>query len=220
LAADVSVLLDETAPTTDPNNADTAIFYSITNAQRGLVGISFGGFLIKRVVDTLAAEFKGLKTFATLSPIPGFKRWSERELDRGTILLSQDEDAALSEALATTSGADALRKVFDDVNWVKDSQLAAAVEPVLTQLVARYLLTAKNKRGRVADPVAHFHLTNGALVERLNWMGDKSAHGLSQSAGLMVNYLYDLARIEENHEAYTGEGNVIASSTVDKLAKL
>ena len=220
LAADVSVLLDETAPTTDPNTADTAIFYSITNAQRGLVGISFGGFLIKRVVDTLATEFKGLKTFATLSPIPGFMRWIGQEQDSGKQVLSQEDDATLAGAFVTANGADALRKIRDDVNWANDSKVVAAVEPVLTQMAARYLLTAKNRRGRVADPVAHFHLTNGALVERLNWMGDKSTHGLSQSAGLMVNYLYDLGRIEENHEAYTGEGKVTASPGVEKLAKI
>lgn len=219
LAADVSVLLDETAPTTDPNTADTAIFYSITNAQRGLVGISFGGFLIKRVVDTLAAEFKGLKSFATLSPIPGFIRWVGGEPDKGTLGLTKEEENSLSAAFATADSGEALAKICDDVSWASDPSLMSVVEPILTKMAARYLLTAKNSRGRVVDPVAHFHLTNGALVERLNWMGDKSTHGLSQSAGLMVNYLYDLGRIEENHEAYTGEGNVTASSAVEKLTK-
>jgi malonyl-CoA decarboxylase len=219
LAADVSVLLDETAPTTDPNTADTAIFYSITNAQRGLAGISFGGFLIKRVVDTLAAEFKGLKSFATLSPIPGFIRWVGGEPDKGTLGLTKEEENSLSAAFATADSGEALAKICDDASWASDPSLTSVVEPILTKMAARYLLTAKNSRGRAVDPVAHFHLTNGALVERLNWMGDQSTHGLTQSAGLMVNYLYDLGRIEENHEAYTGEGNVTASSAVEKLTK-
>jgi malonyl-CoA decarboxylase len=221
LAADVSVLLDENAPTADPNSADTAIFYSITNAQRGLVGISFGGFLIKRVVDTLAAEFKGLSTYATLSPLPGFTRWMRRELESDASgLMTKDENDALAEAFVTVDGEEALRRILDTTAWSADRALTDAAEPVLTGIAARYLLKAKNRRGRVADPVAHFHLTNGALVERLNWMGDKSDHGVGQSAGMMVNYLYNLGRIEENHEAYTGEGRVMASSTVEKLARI
>ncbi|MBL4720504.1 MAG: malonyl-CoA decarboxylase family protein, partial [Alphaproteobacteria bacterium] len=178
-------------------------------------------FLIKRVVDTLAVEFKGLSTYATLSPIPGFTRWIRRTLeDDSAALMDKDDNDALAEAFVTVDGEEAMRRILDTPDWASDQTLTDAAEPILTRMAARFLLTEKNSRGRVADPVAHFHLSNGALVERLNWMGDKSAHGIGRSAGLMVNYLYNLGRIEENHEAYTGEGRVTASSVVEKLARL
>ena len=220
LAGNVNALLDESAPVTDPTEADTAIFYSITNAQRGLVGISFGGFLIKRVVDELQAEFSKLKTFSTLSPIPGFARWVRRSLEDGTTAIVDDEDfRALNELFGLEDEGLLLTGLFDDTSWATDASKQALVEPVLIKLCARYLLREKNRLGRAADPVAHFHLTNGAQVERLNWLADASAQGLSQSAGMMVNYLYNLSKIETNHEGYTGDGEVSASTSVNRLLK-
>ena len=219
LAGNVNALLDESAPVTDPAEADTAIFYSITNAQRGLVGISFGGFLIKRVVDELQAEFSKLKTFSTLSPIPGFARWVRRSSQNGDEIVAEEDLAALNELFELAEGESPLTHLFDNSDWSSDASKQAVVEPVLTKLCARYLLREKNRRGRAADPVAHFHLTNGAQVERLNWLADVSAQGLSQSAGMMVNYLYNLSKIEANHERYTGDGKVSASTSVNRLLK-
>ena len=219
LAGNVNALLDESAPVTDPAEADTAIFYSITNAQRGLVGISFGGFLIKRVVDELQAEFAKLKTFSTLSPIPGFARWVRRTAQYGQIGVSEEDLAVLNDQFELHNDESPLIRLFDDTDWTTDASKRAVIEPILTKLCAYYLLREKNRRGRAADPVAHFHLTNGAQVERLNWLADSSAQGLSQSAGMMVNYLYNLSKIEANHEHYTGDGKVSASTSVNRLLK-
>ncbi|NKB57086.1 MAG: malonyl-CoA decarboxylase [Alphaproteobacteria bacterium] len=219
LAGNVNALLDESAPVTDPAEADTAIFYSITNAQRGLAGISFGGFLIKRVVDELQAEFKKLKTFSTLSPIPGFAHWIKRSRGEEGTLLNDEDRAVVADMLQVENGEDGLQRLFVDTNWTRDETMQTALEPILTRLCARYLLNEKNARGRARDPVAHFHLTNGAQVERLNWLADASAQGLKQSAGMMVNYLYNLSKIEENHERYTGDGKVSASTAVNRFLK-
>jgi malonyl-CoA decarboxylase len=219
LAGNVNALLDETAPVTDPSEADTAIFYSITNAQKGLAGISFGGFLIKRVVDELQAEFTKLKTFSTLSPIPGFSRWVRRVSLDGALPLNDDDHAALASVLGAENGEAGLGRLFDETDWRQDEAILAGLEPILTKLCAQYLLREKNSRGRARDPVAHFHLTNGAQVERLNWLADVSAHGFSQSAGMMVNYLYNLSKIEANHERYTGDGKVSASTAVNRLLR-
>ena len=219
LAGNVMALLDETAPESDPAKADTAIFYSISNAQTGLVGISFGGFLIKRVVDELQSEYKGLKTFATLSPIPGFAKWVRRSLDEKCAILGDADGDAVAAAMRAENGEDGLRRIFEEPDWATDSTVADALEPVLIRLCARYLLQEKNKRGRARDPVAHFHLTNGAQIERLHWLADSSAHGLAQSAGMMVNYRYNLNRIEAHHEAYTGDGEVAAATAVTRILK-
>ncbi len=193
MAASIHHLLDETAPVGDAQAADTAIFYSISNAQKGLAGISFGNFLIKRVVEELAAEFPNLRSFVTLSPIPGFRAWLA-------------EHQAEIEALAAA-------------DWPQDAALAETLKAPLIRLCARYLMEAKRSNGRALDPVAHFHLSNGARIERINWLADTSPKGLRDSAGLMVNYLYKLAEIEANHEAYTGQGRVAASSAVKGAAK-
>ncbi len=219
LAGDVTALLDETVPEIDPTGADTAIFYSISNAQTGLVGISFGGFLIKRVVDQLQLEFKGLKTFATLSPIPSFARWVRRSIEKGTALLDHGDGVEIARAMQTDDGEDGLLRVFEDPDWAADRAVAVVLEPILIRLCARYLLRERNARGRAFDPVAHFHLTNGARVERLNWLADTSAQGIAQSAGMMVNYHYDLNRIEAHHEAYTGDGKVATAATVNRILK-
>ena len=177
--------------------ADTAVFYSISNCQRGLVGISFGNFLIKQVVHELALELPGLHRFATLSPIPGFRKWLTREAGEGGL-----------------SGAGGLGGLGDIENpgWPPDD-----LEPRLLRLCARYLL--HEKRGRQPlDPVARFHLRNGARLERLNWMADPSKSGLAQSGGMMVNYVYDEAEVVGNHEAFVNEGRIAHSPVVAALA--
>ncbi|WP_068090312.1 malonyl-CoA decarboxylase [Novosphingobium rosa] len=170
-----------------PDQAQVAVFYSISNCQPGLAGISFGQFLIKQVVSDLSGEFPGLNTFVTLSPVPGFRRW------------------------LSTQGA--------------DEELPADLPPDHPRarermaLAARYFLEARDRKGRPLDPVARFHLGNGARVERLCWMGDTSAKGMKQAGGLMVNYLYDPATLEANHEAFSREGTVIANPALHKLLR-
>lgn len=221
LAGNVQHLLDESAPSQDPRKADTAIFYSISNAQKGLAGISFGNFLIKRVVDVLAAEFKGLKTFATLSPIPGFRGWLDRALAEGEPgLLQAAERKALKDIVTTARGAKGTFKtLLGDPAWPQDPVACDALRAPLMRLCARYLTQGKRPDGKALDPVAHFHLTNGARMERINWLADTSTNGLQQSAGIMINYLYKLGEIDDNHEAYTGAGKIAASSAIRSLAK-
>jgi malonyl-CoA decarboxylase len=242
LADSVQRLLDEKAPVLDAAQADTAIFYSINNCQRGLDGISFGNFLIKRVVALLGEELANLKSFATLSPIPGFLRWLNGRLAgaEGPALLTEEEAAALRAAcpapVALPAPAEAgaaagiaaeetppqtLARVLSRRGWMRDEPLARALEPILNRLCAAYLLveSAGGNLRRARDPVAHFHLSNGARVERLNWRGDTSDKGMRESAGLMVNYLYDPARIEDYHEEYVGEGRRPAATAIRKLAR-
>ncbi|MDE2165984.1 MAG: malonyl-CoA decarboxylase family protein [Alphaproteobacteria bacterium] len=217
MSSNVQALLDESAPVGDPTQADTANFYSISNCQRGLWGISFGDFLIKRVVDMLAAELPHLKTYTTLSPIPGFGAWIEKRLaEEGDDLLTEEERAAVA---AVPRGNEGFAALIAQPDWSADEVTAEAVKAPLTRLCARYLLTETTPSGRASDPVAHFHLSNGARIERINWRGDLSKKGLQQSFGMMINYLYRLGDIEENHEAYTGEGRIAASSAVTRLAK-
>ena len=216
LAGNVQTLLDEDAPVQDPKSADTAIFYSISNAQKGLAGISFGNFLIKRVAAQLSNEFPGLKTFATLSPIPGFMKWlSEVIAEDQTKFLKPAERKALSAAIEHTNTEGTLKSLLADNQWAQDEGMIDALKGPLTRLAANYLAEQKGRDGnRARDPVAHFHLSNGAIIERLNWLGDQSDNGFTQSAGLMVNYLYDLGRIDDNHEAYTGAGRVTVSAHI------
>jgi malonyl-CoA decarboxylase len=227
LAESVQHLLDEQAPVLDPRSADTAIFYSISNCQNGLAGISLGNFLIKRVVDLLSAEFRTIKQFATLSPIPGFRRWLEiRVAEAPTGLLTEEEAASLialvpAEPPLPPDSARVLLAILHRRAWHRDPTVLRAVEPVLVRLCAGYLLRQSHPGDprRALDSVAHFHLTNGARVERLNWFGDTSDKGRKESAGLMVNYLYDPAKIEDYHEDYVGEGKRNASTSVRRLAR-
>jgi len=220
MSANIQTVLDEAAPIGDPQSADTAIFYSISNCQRGLAGISLGDFLIKRVVDALATELPRLKTFATLSPLPGFRTWLNAEIDRAAVLSSGE--ARTIEVLAAGVEGDGpgqkLLRLLDNPSWAEDPRAASALRDPLLRLCAQYL-QAHTAAGRAVDPVAHFHLTNGARVERLDWLGDISPKGLQQSAGIMVNYLYRLGDIEANHEAYRDEGRVAAASAVRGLAR-
>lgn len=213
LADDVSVLLDTDAPFVDPETADTAIFYSISNAQVGLHGISFGGFLIKRVVDLLVKEFPDLKTFATLSPVPGFVRWL-RQQDPRDVFSDPELKALLGEAGKESHPAD----VIVDPAWMQAADDGAIKAP-LQKALARYLMHAKRASGAALDSVAHFHLSNGASLERINWKADPSEKGLQQSAGMMVNYVYRRPKIEANHEAYSGSGKIASSGNVRSLAK-
>ncbi len=200
--------------------ADTAIFYSISNCQRGLDGIGFGGFLIKRVVDQLAAETRAIDTFSTLSPIPGFRAWLERYLETSPEgLLTRGERRALAAFHDAEDDAERLAGLLAHPGWHEDPALAKALAPPLTRLCARYLAREKRESGTALDRVAHFHLSNGARMERLNWLADTSARGLAQSAGMMINYLYDIDDIAGNHEAYTGAGEIPASSRFRALLK-
>jgi malonyl-CoA decarboxylase len=219
MASNINTLLDEAAPVGDPLAADTAIFYSISNCQQGLNGISFGDFLIKRVVDALAVDLPRVKVFATLSPVPGFRAWLGRqsEVAPGGLLLAAERSAI--ETLGGGISGEDLPALLERIDWHSDPQLSAALREPLLRLCARYLTQERAPSGRTLDPVAHFHLSNGARVERLNWLGDTSEKGLEQSAGVMVNYLYRLADIETNHEAYRGEGRVVAASAVRNLAR-
>jgi malonyl-CoA decarboxylase len=221
MASSIQALLDESAPLSDPNRADTAIFYSISNAQKGLAGISFGNFLIKRVVDALAGEFPNLATYATLSPIPGFRVWQENRLAAGEAhLLAKAEHRAITKLLGHGGGKGGLKTLLARSDWANDAEAAEALKGPLTRLAARYLAVEKRADGRALDPVAHFHLSNGARIERLNWLADIADRGMAQSAGLMVNYLYRLDEIDAHHEDYAGQGRVALSSPIRALLKV
>lgn len=182
--------------------ARTAVFYSISNTQRGLGGISFGSFLIKQVVEELRRELPKLENFVTLSPVPGFVQWLKQASD---VPVTDEERALLAN--------------LDKPDWFEDAELAPKLRAVLEPLAAHYFLKARTPKGRLIDSVARFHLGNGARLERIDWLGDLSPKGLRESAGIMVNYLYRLEDIEKNHEAYANQGEVIASSAVKKLLK-
>ena len=221
IADNIQTLLAPRGARDVPEAADTAIFYSISNCQRGLDGIGFGGFLIKRVVDQLAAEMKRLETFATLSPIPGFRAWLDRYLGEASDeLLTRGERRALA-AFHGNGEADGerLASLLARPGWHAETELAKALAAPLARLCARYLAREKRKSGRALDPVAHFHLSNGARMERIDWLADTSAKGLAQSVGLMVNYLYDADDIPANHEAYTGAGEIPSSSRFRALLR-
>lgn len=168
--------------------------------------MSFGNFLIKQVVGNLKGELPNLKTFVTLSPVPGFTRWLERE--RKT-----EESACLDLAAKETL------RILDEPAWHEDPAKVESVRVVLLSAAAYYFLKAKDPKGRPVDPVARFHLGNGARLERLNFLGDVSSKGLKQSHGVMVNYLYALDEIEKNHEAFAEKGVVAASPGVRKALR-
>jgi malonyl-CoA decarboxylase len=201
MAERVQPLIARNAEIKDPKQADTAVFYSISNCQSGLKGISFGNFLIKQVAAELQDELPNVKTFVTLSPVPGFRRWLDEEAKRDPDV-AQVHAAVESMALA---------------DWQDDARVAALKEP-LTQLGAWYLTRAKSG-ALPLDPVARFHLGNGARLERVNWRGDISAKGVRHACGLMVNYLYRLDQVERNHETFVNERKVVASRGVEQLAK-
>ena len=217
LAHSIQKLLDETAPAADLRKADTAIFYSISSTQRGLRGISFGNFLIKRVVDELKRDFANLRNFATLSPAPGFVRWLGSEA-AVSAALSASAQSKLKRAGIAATHARELWSALEGRDWRADERLAAALEEPLLGACACYLAESRNGL-RPIDSVARFHLDNGARIERLNWLADTSPKGLRQSAGIMVNYLYDPGEIESNHEAYRLHGKVAVSSEIRRYLR-
>jgi len=219
LAGNVQRLLDAHAETRDAERANTAIFYSISNCQQGLAGISFGNFLIKRVAEQLARDLPNIRDFATLSPIPGLRRHVDDRLkNEGDGLLTSSEIASLGPVTNNqTVGAAAVRALLDTPVWWEVPAIDKALRPILTRLAASYLTTTDEK-GRALDRVAHFHLGNGAIVERLNWLADTSSNGFKQSYAMMVNYRYKLSDVDTNHEAYAA-GKIVASREVRAAAK-
>jgi malonyl-CoA decarboxylase len=184
-----------------PEHATTAVFYSISNCQAGLKGVSFGNFLIKQVVQDISRDVPSLKNFVTLSPAPGFAHWLKRvAADPKAAGLANFDPAALAP--------------LQEKDWHLDPALRSALRPIILDLAAFYYGHAKTPHGKPIDPVARFHLGNGARLERLNWLGDTSPKGIREAEGLMVNYLYDLRFIEQNHEAFANSGTVVASDDV------
>jgi malonyl-CoA decarboxylase len=220
LAASVQELLDESAPEIAPEEANTAIFYSISNTQRGLQGISFGPFLIKQVVTSLRRQLPNLKTFSTLSPLPGFRRWltSYYEAAMGAETLGS-MGQALTEAARLLKVAAEPEAVFNTPQWWQNQQVATTLQEPLLALCARYLHEPRAKDRAPLDPVARFHLGNGARIERINWLGDTSAKGMQESCGLMVNYRYQLKEIEKNIESYATSKEIAAASRVRSLLR-
>src|SRR5690554_352789 len=193
MADNVQKLLDTAGPPDDPHKARWAIFYSISNTQPGLRGISFGNFLLKRVVEELVREFPRLKSFATLSPIPGFSAWLARQDAAAMQSLIADKAHKQLTAAEQLSGQQWLER-FQDA--VANSDAAESLRKTALRLVSKYLTSMKN--GQPIDPVARFHLGNGARIERLNWLADTSAKGVSQSCSIMANYVYDLDQLDDN----------------------
>jgi malonyl-CoA decarboxylase len=190
-----------------PDKATTAVFYSISNCQRGLSGVSFGHFLIKQVAEEIARETPKLSTFVTLSPAPNFAQWLARErANEQSQVVSANDRAALAN--------------LDTVGWWQAEATREPVKEPLIRAAAWYYLHARTRNGGPVDSVARFHLGNGARLERLNWLGDTSERAISQACGLMVNYLYDLEDIEENHEAFAQQRTVVASKAVTSLNKV
>ena len=175
----VQTLLSEDRKEVPTDQIDTAVFYSISNCQAGLANVSFGNFLIKQVASDLSLEFEGIKTFITLSPIPGLVKWLHKS----------------------------------HPNWNSDD------EADLRSLAAHYLINEKLNNNLPLDPVARFHLGNGAIVQNVHANADNSDNGKLQSLGCMVNYLYDLEQVTKNHEEFVSEGRVMASKEIGNLAK-
>jgi malonyl-CoA decarboxylase len=218
VASSIEPLLDESRPAIDPHDAGAAVFYSISSTQRGLRGVSFGGFLIKRVVESLLVDFPKLTTFATLSPVPGFRRWLDERLASGTsTFLSERNRMAFAKLARSRDGEGTLSRALEG-GLPADRAACDALEAVLLPLCARYLVVEK-RNGMPIDPVARFHFGNGARLGRINWLANTSARGLHESLGIMVNYVYEPSEIEENHEAYFREGRVAVSPGVRRLLR-
>ncbi len=198
MASDLDEILEQTAPDRDPDRADTAVFYSISNCQPGLAGVSFGDALIKRVVARLRAELPQLSMFVTLSPIPGFRSWLTDRHGEFPDDIALDPDTA-----------EVLESVLADPRRVVDHP---ELEEPLTRLAARYL-TSRRPDERPIDSVARFHLSNGARIERLNWMANPRSAGLNRAFGMMVNYRYEPRYIEANQAAYD-RGEIVRSPAI------
>ncbi len=206
IPAAIAPILATDREISDGDKNRTAVFYSISNCQRGLSGVSFGSFLIKQVVEDITREMPKLSTFVTLSPVTGFAAWLKREREaENSPALSEGDKAALA--------------ALDMPGWWADAEAAEGLRDPLMRAAAWYLVRARNSRGLPADPVARFHLGNGARLERINWLADVSERAVAQAHGLMVNYLYDLDEIEKNHETYAEGRTVVASSAVQRLLR-
>ncbi|TDJ71755.1 MAG: malonyl-CoA decarboxylase [Proteobacteria bacterium] len=217
MSSSIQTLLDEARPPRDPLTSNTAIFYSISNTQTGLQGVNFGDFLIKRVVNRLAQELVNIKTFATLSPIPGLRHYLEEQLkQKDDQLLTSSERDALQPLLPVTDSGHPIYDLLATPTWYQDRRVAQALKGPLMRLCAHYLVHEKTD-GHARDRVAHFHLSNGAHIERINWLADISPKGIQQSSGLMVNYRYKEKDIEANHESYRASGETSISASVRKL---
>jgi len=202
----IAPILADKRDVVEPERATTAVFYSITNCQRGLAGVSFGNFLIKQVVEEASREVPRVSTFVTLSPAPNFAAWLKRERGQPASMAVDEDDRVALAAL-------------DNPDWWRVPEIAERVREPLLRAAAWYYVRARNGRGLPFDPVARFHLGNGARLEQLDWLGDTSERALLQSYGLMVNYLYELENIEKNHEAYAQQRIVVAAKSVTRLIR-
>jgi malonyl-CoA decarboxylase len=212
LSDSITPLLDESAVAVNVQQASMAIFYSISNTQQGLKGVSFGDSLIKKVVETLRAEFPRLKTFATLSPIPGFRPWLQKNATAMLALMDDRSRLALGAALGSQPASAA--QLLAAAESALSLEAQSPVRQMLLQCAAHYLSHAIED-GKPVDPVARFHLGNGAKIERLNWAGDPSAKGIKQSYAMMVNYLYDLKRLDQNRSQMAKQKLPLSSAIAD-----
>ena len=206
IPAAIEPILAVRRETITPDKATTATFYSISNCQRGLAGVSFGNFLIKQVVEEISRELPGLSNYVTLSPVPNFAEWLRRERLADASVALRPEDKAMLV-------------ILDREDWWQHPDMVEKVRDPLMRAAAFYFMHARTPRGLPLDSVARFHLGNGARLERINFLADTSTKALRQSHGLMVNYQYDLGEIEKNHEAYAEHRTVVASSAVSKHAR-
>ncbi len=216
LTGSVQLLLDQGAPVQDPRTADTAVFYSISTTQKGLRGVNLGNLLLKRVIEDLRHDLPRLAVFATLSPLPDFRKWLDQALAEKRALLPAAEAGKLAEALGHPDPATALAAALARPEWPADTRLGEALREPMEKLAARYLLQEKSGP-QPLDPVAHFHLNNGALVSRIYWLADTSAHGMDQSYGMMVSYRYEPSDVEKNHERFLHDGHIAAARRVSRL---
>jgi malonyl-CoA decarboxylase len=200
ISAEVNDILDHDSPVVDPASCTCAMFYSISSCHEGLRGVTFGNSLIRQAVDRLSAELPSVRTFATVSPVPGFRAWVTELAQRGHV--------RLVEILA----------MIDEGRWLRDQAQAARLASDLLPLCASYLRHAR-RGSEPLDSVARFHLGNGARLERLNWLGDRSAAGIRRSVGITANYLYDLAHVDGNHLAYQTSHAVIVAPEIERLER-
>ncbi|MCP4153114.1 MAG: malonyl-CoA decarboxylase [bacterium] len=218
ITGSVQELLDVEAVTLNPEEADTAVFYSISSTQKGLRGINLGNFLIKRVVKLLANNLKNLKHFVTLSPVPGFRKWLDPLLHNADeSILTPNEKKTLRTLSINDNAACGLLELLESP-WREKPELCDSLKPVLMRLCAFYIIHVKRGE-KASDPVANFHLSNGARLERINWLGDTSKNGMKQSAGIMANYYYKLSDIYKNHELYLTQSHIKASREAGKWLK-
>tara|TARA_B100001173_G_scaffold8743_1_gene7617 strand:+ start:1454 stop:2806 length:1353 start_codon:yes stop_codon:yes gene_type:complete len=201
LANSVDDLLNTSAPIIDSDQTDTAIFYSISNCQDGLAGVRLGDFLIKKVVTELSREQPSLKTFATLSPIPGFRRWLEEKLEQPNFFDLEEETKS------------ALHTALKNPKWGAETQVVSQLREALPKLGAHYLLLAK-RGSRASDPVANFHLSNGARIERIVFGANQQDVAQDRALGMMVNYRYEISKIEDRHDAYVHDGIIDAHNDI------